>query len=103
MARIVKTQHNRCEWCKGTGKKPPFTITEKTASLFFGNIVLVDQLEKYTDAEIAKIAVDEIWAHFKIGSREQEIVSTMVDRIKRSNQGPLTGWSDPENLCDSED
>lgn len=103
MARIAKTKNNQCDFCHGTGKKPPLRITEKSAKAFFGNIVLVDRLEQYTDKEVAEIACTELWAIHPLGSREGEILSTMIDRLKRAGQGEIKSWSDPEYTCDLDD
>jgi hypothetical protein len=46
------------------------------------------ELATKTDAEIAKLLLDHVWANMSMLSVESELVSQAVERLERSGGGP---------------
>lgn len=48
-----------------------------------------DRLQKMTDAELAKLLEEHVWANMSMLSVESEVVSSAIDRLRRAGGGPL--------------
>jgi len=51
-----------------------------------------------TDAEIAALVLDHLWAHTTLGSRNEALISQIVERLKRTGGGPLEGFFEDPTL-----
>ncbi len=54
----------------------------------FATAFASEELAKKTDAEIAKLLLDHVWAEMSMLSVESSLLSTAIERLERSGGGP---------------
>ncbi len=78
-----------CSWCGGTGYQKATEPSEHSMAKLIQLALVARKLQNMSDKEIADLLVDHVYAKANFLDNETDLISSAIDRLKRSNGGAL--------------
>lgn len=85
---------------KALGKRAPIGLTQTMSALFAQNTGH-ERLAAMSDRELSTVLQDKVWANRSILSDDSMILESAIERLARSEAGPMKEGEDDEKLEDN--